>query len=151
MLSLPMHHLANLTDRWSIRERASAMDRDDGPTAMAHEQGLVQFDPAARDAQARPELDEQASADRVEHQRRAPASQPALGLRPTSDDGVPRRSKAARSGSRRRTVCRRRTQDRYSLRRLRPASVIARRAGFSVTRRTAPSLTSALSASVRAR
>jgi hypothetical protein len=73
MLSLPLHHLANLTDRWSIRERASAMDRDDGWIAMAHGQGLVQFDPAERDAQAQTEPDEQASADPVEHRRRAPA------------------------------------------------------------------------------
>jgi hypothetical protein len=40
-------------------------------------------------------------------------------------------------------------QDRYSFSRLRPASVIASRAGFSVMRRIAPSLTRAFSALVK--
>src|SRR5918994_7596399 len=44
-----------------------------------------------------------------------------------------------------------RDQDLYSLSSLRPELVIARRAGRSVTRRTAPVLTKAFSASVRAR
>src|SRR3954452_4831644 len=86
VLSLLPPRLANLADRWSIRERASAMDRDDGWIAMAHGQGLVQFDPAERDAQAQTEPDEQASADPVEHRRRAPASQHTPGRKRTTGD-----------------------------------------------------------------